>query len=183
MSNAMTATRGARYSGVARLLHWIIALGIVAVATLGVWIAFFEPKPDAFKFRLYNIHESIGITLLVLTLIRLAWRVGHPPPPITPPLPAPLAFAAHATHFGLYALLIAMPVVGFLGTNAWGFPLSWFGLIPLPDPIGRHETLAPIFSTLHFWMALAMGALLFAHIGAALFHHVIRKDDTLRRML
>ena len=183
MSTAMIAPASPRYTGVARLLHWVTALGIVAVAILGTWIGFFDPKPDAFKYRLYNIHESIGITLLVITLIRLAWRVGHAPPPITPALPVPLALVAHATHYGIYALLIAMPVVGFLGTNAWGFPLSWFGLIPLPDPIGRHETLAPLFSTLHFWMALALGALLCAHVGGALFHHLIRKDDTLKRMI
>ena len=183
MSTANNPSSGARYTGVARLLHWITALGILIVAVLGIWIGFFDPKPDAFKYRLYNIHESIGITLLVITLIRLAWRIGHKPPPITPALPAPMALVAHATHYGIYALLIAMPVVGFLGTNAWGFPLSWFGLIPLPDPIGSNEALAPVFSTIHFWMALALGGLLGAHVGGALFHHFIRRDDTLKRMI
>lgn len=171
------------YTRTARLLHWATALAVLAIAVLGLWIAWAPPQEEALKLRLYNIHESLGISVLLLTLLRLVWRRRHPPPPIRPPPPALLHRAAFATHAALYALLLAMPVVGFLATNAWGFPLRWFGLIPLPSPLGRHEALAPLLTALHGWMALALGLLVALHAAAALWHHWGRGDDTLRRML
>jgi cytochrome b561 len=172
-----------RYTALARALHWITAVLVLAVAALGVWIVFFEPADEAVKLRLYNIHESTGLLILVLTVIRLLWRASHPPPPITPPPPPLLALAAQLNHALIYAILLTMPVVGFLATNAWGFPLRWFGLFPIPSPIGKDETVAPILSGIHFGMAIALGVLLLAHVAGALFHHFVRKDDTLRRML
>ncbi len=172
-----------RYTGVARLLHWLTVALVLPAIILGIWIGFFEPKNEALKFRLYNIHESTGITILLVTLLRLGWRAGHPPPPLPADLPAPLRFAARANHAGLYLLLLTMPVVGFLATNAWGFPVTWWGLIPLPDPIGRHETLAPVFSAIHFWLALTLLAMVALHVAAALWHQFIRRDGTLERML
>lgn len=172
-----------RYTVLARALHWITVVLILTVATLGTWIVFFEPEDEAFKLRLYNIHESTGILILALTVIRLLWRASHPPPPITPPLPPRLALVAHLNHALIYAILLTMPIVGFLATNAWGFPLRWFGLFPIPSPIGKNEAIAPILSNIHFGLAIALGVMLLAHIGGALFHHFIRKDDTVRRML
>ncbi|MBX6374671.1 MAG: cytochrome b [Acetobacteraceae bacterium] len=184
---SLAATRRAagtaRYTALARALHWITVLLILLVATLGIWITFFEPADQAFKLRLYNIHESTGILILVLTAVRLLWRAGHPPPPITPPLPPMLALVAHLNHAALYAVLLTMPIAGFLATNAWGFPLEWYGLFPIPSPIGKDEAIAPILSNIHFGLAIVLGVLLLAHIPAALFHHFVRKDDTLRRML
>ncbi|GGG22182.1 cytochrome b [Caldovatus sediminis] len=173
----------ARYTVLARALHWITAALVLVVVTLGIWMVFFEPADDAFKLRLYNVHESTGILILVLTVIRLLWRARHPPPPITPPLPPLMALAARLNHALIYAILLTMPIVGFLATNAWGFPLEWFGLFPIPSPIGRHETAAPILSNIHYGMAIALGVMLLAHVAGALFHHFVRKDDTLRRML
>ncbi len=173
----------ARYDAVSRALHWLTVLGIAAMFVLGIWIAFFEPADEAFKLRLYNIHESTGVTLFVVTLVRLAWRIGHPAPPLPADLPPPLRIAAHATHGCLYILLLAMPVGGFLATNAWGFPLRWFGLFEIPSPIGANEALAPVFSAAHFYAAIAMAGLIGMHAGAALWHQFIRRDGTLDRML
>lgn len=172
-----------RYTATARLLHWLTLVLVLVLGALGLWIARAEPADEAFKLRLYNIHESIGVTLFALTLFRLAWRATHPPPPLPGDLPAPLRLAAHATHAALYALLLAMPVAGFLATNAWGFPLRWFGLFPIPSPIGADEALAPRLSDAHRGMAIALAALVTLHAGAALWHHGVRRDDTLRRML
>jgi cytochrome b561 len=172
-----------RYTGVARLLHWLTVLAVLAIAAVGLWMTFAEPAEEAFKLRLYNIHESLGITLLLVTLLRLFWRWRHPPPPLPADLPVPMRLAAHATHLALYALLLAMPVVGLMATNAWGFPLTAFGILPIPSPIGPDEALAPRLSWLHAMLALALGGVAAMHIGAALFHHVIRRDDILRRML
>ncbi|KAA2214778.1 cytochrome b [Teichococcus oryzae] len=172
-----------RYTRTARWLHWITVAAILVLAVLGIWIGMFEPQPEAFKLRLYNIHESLGITLLLLTLFRLFWRWRHPPPPIEPPLPPLLQRAAFASHAALYALLIAQPVVGFLATNAWGFPLTAWGVIPVPSPIGRSEAWAPALSNLHATFALLLGLLVAVHAAAALWHHFGRRDTTLRRML
>jgi cytochrome b561 len=172
-----------RYTRPARLLHWATVLALILVGTLGLWLGWAPPEEEAFKLRLYNLHESVGLTILPVTLLRLAWRWRHPPPPITPPLPPRLRRLAAATHAALYALLLAMPVVGFLATNAWGFPLTAFGLLPVPSPIGTDEALAPRLTSLHGWMALALGGLVALHAAAALWHHRRRGDDTLRRML
>jgi cytochrome b561 len=157
-------------------------LAVLLVAALGVWIGWAAPADEVLKLRLYNIHESIGITLLLMTLARLAWRLRHAPPPALPQ-PAMLRGAAAATHAALYALLLTMPVVGLLATNAWGFPLRWFGLIPVPSPLGANEDWAPFLTALHGWMALALGLLVLVHAGAALlWHGLVRRDGLLRRM-
>jgi cytochrome b561 len=171
-----------RYVAPARWLHWLTAGCILVVAIAGIWLGRFDPKPEAFKRFLYLIHESFGATVFVLALARLWVRWRNPPPPL-PEMPALMKLAAAATHLALYAVLIIQPVVGFLNTNAWGFPFAWFGLIPIPSPIGRSEVLAPILSQLHFLGALAMLVLLGMHIGAVIHHTFIRKDGLLSRMV
>lgn len=173
----------ARYATPARLLHWTTAVLIVAVAILGLWLAYFRPEDEGFKLRLYNIHESLGVVIWVLTLARLVYRHRHPPPPLPADTPALIRFAAHATHIGLYGLLFLLPIIGFLATNAWGFPLKVFGVLPLPSPIGKDEALAKLLSTLHWCGALAGVLLLAGHIGGVIYHTFIRKDQLLRRML
>ncbi|MBO1074739.1 cytochrome b [Roseomonas marmotae] len=172
-----------RYTHTARVLHWLTVAALLLVGTLGLWLGWAAPKDEAFKLRLYNIHESTGILLLLVTLFRLAWRWRHPPPP-GPAQPVVLERAAWLNHAALYALLLTMPVVGFLATNAWGFPLRIYNVLPLPSPLGRHEALAPALTSLHGWMALALGLLVAVHAGAALvWHGMIRRDGLLRRML
>jgi len=172
-----------RYTLTARVLHWFTALAILAVACLGLIIGFAEPEDEALKLRLYNIHESIGISLIPVTLFRFFWRWQHPPPPLPSTISPMLQFVAHATHAGLYLLLIAQPIVGLAATNAWGFPLTAFELLPIPSILGANDALAPTLSALHGWIALCLGLLLTAHIGGALMHHFVWRDDTLRRMV
>ena len=173
----------ARYTPTARWLHWLTLAVLLAVAVLGTWITGFEPADEALKLRLYALHESLGFTLLPLTLLRLAWRAGHPPPPLPEGLAPPQRLAAQATHLALYLLLLGQPLVGLLATNAWGFPFSWFGLLPIPSPVGKDEALAPLLSTLHWYGALALGGLVALHLAAALWHQLVRRDGLLRRML
>lgn len=171
-----------RYTPIARAVHWATAAGVMLMAVLGFWMTLFEPADETLKYLLYDLHENTGVTLFFLTLFRLWWRRNHPPPALPAGLPPAMRAAAHGTHHLLYLLLLAMPVAGFLGTNAWGFPLTWWWVLPLPDPIGPNEALAPVFSTIHFWLAMLLIALVMVHAGAALWHHFIRRDDTLRRM-
>lgn len=173
-----------RYAAPARGLHWLtslLVLGIVIPA--GVWIKYFEPADEAFKLRLYNVHESVGVIVFVLVLLRLAYRWRNPPPPLPTDTPAFVRLAAHAVHLALYALLLLMPIGGFLATNAWGFPLSVFGVLPLPSPVGKDEALAKVFSFLHWSGAIAIGALILGHIVGALYHQFVRRDGLIRRML
>ncbi|HEY8613978.1 MAG TPA: cytochrome b [Roseomonas sp.] len=172
-----------RYDAVSRAFHWITVALILAAATLGLWLGHARPEDEASKLTLYNIHESIGVTIWAVTLARLGWRIGHPPPPLPADLPAAIRIAARANHTAFYVWLLTMPVVGFVATNAWGFPLTWFGLIPLPDPVGKDVPLAELLTLIHRLMAWSLIGMIVLHISGALWHQFIRRDGTLRKML
>lgn len=173
----------ARYDGVSRAFHWITVMLVLGTAALGLWIGHAAPAEEGFKLRLYNIHESLGVTVWVFTLARLAWRAAHPAPPLPAGLGPVLRTVARANHVAFYLWLLTMPVVGFVATLAWGFPLVWFGLLPLPDPVGTNLPLAEWLTTLHRLMAWSLFAMILLHAGAALWHGFVRRDGTLARML
>ena len=172
-----------RYPPAARGLHWLTVALVVAMLVLGTWIAAFEPKNAAFKQLLYDIHESTGVAIFVIVLLRLLRRMANPPAPLPSRVPRVVRFAAHANHALLYTLLLVQPVLGFLDTNAWGFPVTWVGLVRLPSPIGHDEKVAPLLSTLHWYGALLLVALIAAHVLGAAYHGLIRRDGVVRRML
>ena len=174
---------GYRYSPAHRLLHWLTAVAILAQCVLGVWITQFEPPDEAFKMRLYFVHENIGFSLLPLTLLRLWMRRRNPPDPLPEGTPAMIHFAAAANHASLYLALIGLPLLGVFATTAWGFPFAWLGIIPIPSPFGKSEYWAPIFSFLHWIGAIALALAILAHIGGALYHGFVRRDGVLQRML
>jgi cytochrome b561 len=170
-----------RYSAPARFFHWSIAFLMLVVWPAGLIIDRFYEVEWA-KNTLYFIHENLGVTIWLLALARLAWRFISPPPPLPADTPAVIRGVAHATHWALYAILLAQPIGGFIATNAWGFPLTFFGLIPLPDPVGNNEALAKAISNLHWLTGLALLGLLTAHVAGALFHLVVKKDGIFQRM-
>lgn len=177
-------SRVLRYTAPARSLHWLTALLVLGVVIpAGVWIKYFEPADEAFKFKLYNVHESVGVIVFVLVVARLIHRLRNPPPPLPADTPAPVRVTAHVVHVALYVLLLSMPVVGFLATNAWGFPLSVFGVLPLPSPVGKDEALAKVLSFLHWTGAIAIGVLIAGHVAGAVYHQFVRRDALIRRML
>jgi cytochrome b561 len=171
-----------RYVASSRWLHWITAAILGVVIPVGLWIRYFEPADQAFKLRLYNLHESLGVIVFVLVLIRLVNRWRNPPPPLPADTPAVIRFAAHMTHILLYLLLVLMPITGFLATNAWGFPLSVFGVLPMPIPLGKDEELAKVLSYLHWCGAITIILLVGGHIAGVIYHTFIRKDGLLQRM-
>ena len=172
------------YGAIAKLFHWV-TLGLMLVALpLGFVI---QHVKDASKMGFYALHESAGLTILFVALARLAWRRLSPPPSLPNDMPKLMRTTSTAVHHALYALLILQPLLGFLATNAWGFPMrgatAYLGFIELPKFMEAWEGLAKILSLLHSiggWLLVVLIAL---HIAGALFHHAIRRDGTLMRMI
>jgi cytochrome b561 len=135
----------------------------------------------------YALHESAGLTILFVALARLAWRWFSPPPSPPNDMPKMLRTTSTAVHHALYGLLILQPVFGFLATNAWGFPMrgatAYLGFIEFPKFMEAWEGLAKILSLLHSIGGWLLVVLIVLHVGGALFHHAIRRDGTLMRMI
>ncbi|MBC2771680.1 cytochrome b [Rhizobium sp. AQ_MP] len=167
-----------RYAGSLRVLHWLIAALVLMTWPLGQMIGFVK---DDVKLDFYLIHESLGFLVLWLMLVRIGTRMTSGAPRIeAPPLEKA---AANTVHGLLYLFLIIMPVSGFLATNAHGFPLKWFGLFTVWSPIGKSPDIAFALSAIHTWSAWILLALFALHFAAVIFHHVIRRDRTLYRIL
>jgi len=171
------------YPITARWFHWITVILLIVLATVGIWATSFEPKDEALKNLLYDIHESTGVVLFVIVALRLLHRLANPPVPLPSRLPHTVRFAARTNHALLYALLLVQPMIGFLATNAWGYPVTWAGLVRIPSPIGHDETIAPFLSKAHEWGAIVFAALVAAHVAGAAYHGLIRRDGVLRRMI
>lgn len=167
-----------RYRPALRILHWVIAALVFLTWPLGLMIGFVK---DDVKLDFYLVHESLGFLVLWVMLLRIGFRITRPVPPR--PSPAIERLAADSVHGLLYLCLVLMPVSGFLATNAHGFPLKWFGLFTVWSPIGKAPDIAWTLSAIHEWSAWILLALVALHIGAALFHHVVRRDETLYRIL
>lgn len=170
-----------RYRAPAQILHWLTALAVITAVTLG--LAMLNIGPGPLQNRLFDLHRSFGALVLVLTAVRLLWRLYSPPPPMLPGLPLWQERTARVTHAALYILLFAVPLVGWAGTSAFGAAIPVFGLFELPMILERNRAVSDVLLPLHGALALTLAALVTLHIGAALYHHFIRKDDVLRRML
>lgn len=169
-----------RYSTPAIALHWTIGLLILANIPLGL---FADAAEDAFGASTMWIHKSLGLTVLLLSLARLAWRIGHAPPP----LPRSTAGWRNATsriaHALLYVLMILVPLTGWVRVSASRYPLQWFGLVDVPKfPAAPGSTAAHVASGAHDVSSWALTALALLHIAAALHHQLILRDGLLRRI-
>jgi cytochrome b561 len=172
-----------RYTPQARALHWIIALLVALMFVLGIWVVFATPKDQALEDRLYTLHESTGMVIWVLVLVRLAIRRANPPPPLPAGTPRLVRLGAAVNHGALYALLFVQPIVGFLDTNAWNAPVVWYGIVPIPSPIAPDKVLAPRLSLLHKGIAILILLAVLTHLAGVAYHQVVRRDRLLRRML
>jgi cytochrome b561 len=170
-----------RYRAPAQILHWLTA--VLVVTGVGLGFAMLSVDAGPLQNRLFDLHRSFGASILALTGLRLLWRLYAPPPPMVAGLPAWQARIAAITHILLYVLLFAVPLMGWAGTSAFGARIPVFGLFELPMILEKNKELADVLLPLHGILALSLCALLIMHIGAALHHHFVRKDDTLRGML
>lgn len=173
-----------RYGAIAILLHWSMAILVIGLAALGLYMV---TLPDVGfntrKIELILYHKEIGVAVLVLLAVRLAWRLTQTLPQLVAHLPEWQKVAARFVHLTFYALMFALPVTGCLMSSAAGIPVSFFGLFVLPDFIARDDYLFQRFIVIHKWLGYVLIFFIFIHVGAALRHHFIFKDDTLRKML
>ena len=168
------------YTPVAKGLHWLMAVMIIGLLVLGVYMHELPLSPQ--KLELYSWHKWFGVTVFLLVWLRLAWRVTHRPPALPESMSPLMQLAAHAGHFALYGLMIAIPMTGWLMSSAKGFQTVWFGVLPIPDLLGRDKDMGDLLQLLHKGLNILLMLTLAGHLGAALWHHFVLKDDTLRRM-
>ena len=169
------------YTLTARTLHWITATLVLINLPLGLVIAnkWGGPMQD----WLYNLHRSIGATVIPVILVRFLYRLTHRPPPLPADMPPIQQLAAHANHWLLYGLLIVQPFLGWIGTSAFPATITVFGLFDLPSIWSEDRAFSDLILTVHAFVALAIACLVVAHIGAALYHYYVRKDGILQRMV
>lgn len=182
MASTSRAFPPSRYGGVAISLHWLIALLIFGGFGLGLVmtdIPGFTPT----KLKYYAWHKWIGVTVFGLALLRVLWRVGHPPPPLPAGTPPWQARVAHGVHHLLYGLMLAIPLSGWLYSSSAGVPTVYLGLVQLPDLIAASPELKPVLKTVHLTLNYTLAALVLAHVGAALKHQFVDRDGLLMRML
>ena len=174
-------TAPTQYTRTAIALHWLIALLIFVAFPVGLYMVDLPLSPQ--KLKIISWHKWAGITVLALVLVRILWRVTHRPPALPDSMNSIEKLAAHGAHHLLYLLMIAVPLVGWLMSSAKGFPVVWFGVLPLPDLIGKSESLAEFFEEAHEILAWLMALIVVAHAAAAVKHHFVARDGILARML
>ena len=179
-----------RYTRTAVVLHWLVALLIVVNVALALSA---DSLPDDWVRPVIDAHKSTGITVLGLVLLRILWRIGHPPPPMPRSYARWERLGAHAAHGVLYALMLLLPLSGWLHDSAWKdaatHPMQLFGLVPWPrigfiesiEPVTK-ESLHDLFGTFHTAFGYILYGLLFVHVAGALKHQFIDRDPELERM-
>ncbi len=175
----MTTLAPLRYTTAAIVLHWLLALMIVGTFGMGLYMADLPLSPT--RLKLYNWHKWAGTTILALSALRLLWRLSHRPP-ADQPMPAWQAKAAHVTHGLLYVLFFAVPLLGWAYSSAAGYPIVWFGVLPLPDFMPVDKDLAEALKPWHGRVAKALALLVLLHVAAALKHQFIDRDGLIGRL-
>ena len=170
-----------RYHRVAILLHWTSAVLIVAAVGLGLSMTGLPLSPS--KLRLYAWHKWLGITIFLVTAARLVWRAFVPPPPLPPSMPGTQVRAARLVHFTLYALMLAIPLSGWVYSSATGVSVSYLNLVPLPNLVPKDKMLAGLLLALHQTLNAFLAIFVGMHVAAAVKHQWIDRDGVLSRML
>ncbi|RZJ12890.1 MAG: cytochrome b [Acidovorax sp.] len=179
------AAQPQRYTRTAMLLHWVLALALIGLFCVGLYMTGLPFSPQ--RLKLYNWHKWAGVSILVLSALRLLWRATHRPPAlpaaVEQAMPGWQKLAHHGTHTLLYALFFAVPLIGWAYSSAAGFPIVFLGLWQLPDFVPVSKDLAEAIKPWHQYTAFAMAGLVVLHVAAALKHHIVDRDGLLARML
>jgi cytochrome b561 len=191
MARSGYAARPERYTAVAILLHWLTAAGIAALIVIGLIMTQLTSRISQMEiFTLYQLHKSIGITVLLLVVVRVLWRLTHRPPPLPAAMPRAEKGAAHGLHWLLYVFMIGMPLTGWavVSSSPFNLPMVLFNLVPWPDlpvlpGLANKAAVSHVLAWVHAYGSWILIALLAVHIGAALRHHVVKRDPILARMV
>ena len=168
-----------RFTVAQRLLHWLMAICILAMLFIGVgMVSTVMPK----YLTLVSIHKPLGAAILVLALVRLAVRLRYGAPALPADLPDPMKLAAHLSHYALYILMIAMPLIGWGMLSAAAYPVVLFGGVRLPAILPQSDSLHTLLWNAHYYLAFAFFALILLHVSAALFHALVRRDGVFEAM-
>ena len=168
-----------RFTPLQRALHWLMAVCILTMLFVGVgMVSTIAPK----YLPLIAFHKTLGITILVLALIRLGVRLRYGAPPLPADLPEPMKLAAHLSHYVLYGLMIAMPILGWAMLSAANYPVVVFGGIHLPAIAPQSAGLHTQLWNAHFYLAFLFFAVVLLHLAAALFHALVRHDGVFQTM-
>ena len=184
MAGSASSGSEATYSTGARHFHWWTVALIAIQVPLGVYMVYRGNVTnfDALTNTLYSWHKTLGMVILLLVIARLTYRFSHGAPADEPTLEWWQKAASHATHWTLYLLLILVPVMGWLGISYYG-AREVFGLFSIPPLAAPDQSAADRVLTIHRYLGFLTVAVIGAHVGAALFHYIIRKDGVLARML
>ena len=169
-----------RWGTVAQTLHWLIVALIITQVVLALAASQLHGMP---KLAMLARHKSVGITILMLAVVRLLWRLVNPTPPLPLTLKPYERYLANFTHAALYVLIFALPITGWIMSSARGFPVSWFNQFQLPDLVTKNRQLYEAMQETHEALAWVLGAVALLHLLGALKHHFVLKDTVLRRML
>src|SRR6202166_1478963 len=168
-----------RFTVPQRMLHWVMAVCILAMLFIGVgMVSTVMPK----YLTLVSIHKLLGVAILVLALVRLVVRLGYGAPSLPVDLPEPMKLAAHLSHYAFYVLMIGMPLIGWGMLSAAAYPVVLFGGVHLPAILPQSDSLHALLWNAHFFLAFAFFALILLHVAAALFHALIRRDGVVEAM-
>jgi len=169
-----------RYDRTAILLHWVVGLAVLCQFALGWWMLDVPKDPPGVRAGWFNLHKSIGITIAAFVVLRLLWRMHRPPPVLPASLPQLQRAAAAATHWGLYACMLVLPLSGYLGSSFTKYPIKLYGVV-LPHWGWEWPAAKSLMSSIHLGAAWCLAALLALHVGAALWH-ALRRDGLFTRM-
>jgi cytochrome b561 len=174
-------TRTDHYPATSKVLHWLVAICVLTTAPMAIAMTRIGKGPT--QDALYNFHKSLGVLILVLMILRLINRLAVGALSAEAGIAPWQKAVSSIVHTSLYVLLLAMPIVGYIANSAYGASTPFFGLFELPRMIGKNEALATQLFTLHRWVGWLVVLLALTHISAALYHHFIRRDAVLKRML
>jgi len=169
-----------RYTRTAIALHWAIAVLVIVQFAWGWWMQGIPKQPVGPRVDAFNLHKSIGMTILALMVVRIGWRVAHRPPSLRG-LPRWQVNAAHANHLLLYAALVIQPLAGYLGSEFSGFPVKFFGLT-LPSWTAKNAAMKDLMSAVHLATSWVIAAIVVLHVAAALKHALVDRNHLLARM-
>ena len=175
------STSSERYTRTAVVLHWLIAACVFAQITLGWWMIGIPKSPPGLRAGWFNVHKSIGITLGLLILARLVWRLAHRPPTLPSFMPKWQRIAAKTNHALLYVCMITMPVTGYLGSSFTKYPIIYWGM-KLPHWGWDAPHLKELMSLVHFTTIIVFMTLIAIHVAAALKHLLVERDGVFQRM-